>query len=69
MLFKHRTSFISSCSSCVNIFLNLGGGELFQHLSNAKKFPEKQARFYCMQIALGLGHLHSKNFLYRDLKL
>lgn len=45
------------------------GGELFQHLSNLKKFPEKQAKFYAMQIALGLGHLHSKDFIYRDLKL
>lgn len=45
------------------------GGELFQHLSNAKKFSEKQAKFYAMQIALGLGHLHSKDFIYRDLKL
>jgi serum/glucocorticoid-regulated kinase 2 len=42
---------------------------LFQHLSNAKKFPEKQAKFYTAQIALGLGHLHSKDFMYRDLKL
>lgn len=45
------------------------GGELFQHLSNAKKFPEKQAKFYVMQITLGLGHLHEKDFIYRDLKL
>lgn len=42
---------------------------MFQHLSNQKKFPEKQAKFYAMQIALGLGHLHSKDFIYRDLKL
>jgi len=42
---------------------------LFQHLSNAKKFPEKQAKFYVMQICLALGHLHSKDFIYRDLKL
>lgn len=47
----------------------LGGGELFQHLSNAKRFSEKQAKFYAAQIALGLGHLHSKDFIYRDLKL
>lgn len=45
------------------------GGQLFQHLSNAKRFPEKQAKFYAMQIALGLGYLHSKDFIYRDLKL
>jgi serum/glucocorticoid-regulated kinase 2 len=49
--------------------INAEGGELFQHLSNAKKFAEKQARFYAMQIALGLGYLHDKDFIYRDLKL
>lgn len=38
-------------------------------MSNAKRFPEKQAKFYVMQIALGLGHLHDKDFIYRDLKL
>jgi len=38
-------------------------------LSNSKRFPEKQARFYTAQIALALGHLHSKDFIYRDLKL
>jgi len=45
------------------------GGELFQHLTNARKFPEKRAKFYVMQIALGLGHLHSEGIMYRDLKL
>ena len=45
------------------------GGELFQHLANAKKFSEKQTKFYVMQICLGLGHLHDKDFIYRDLKL
>lgn len=42
---------------------------MFQHLANAKKFSEKQAKFYAMQIALALGHLHDKDFIYRDLKL
>lgn len=51
------------------IFVYLEGGELFQHLANARKFPEKQAKFYSMQIALALGHLHDKDFIYRDLKL
>lgn len=45
------------------------GGELFQHLTNARKFPEKRAKFYVMQIVLGLGHLHSEGIMYRDLKL
>ena len=45
------------------------GGELFQHLRKAKRFPEKQAKFYAASITLGLGHLHNKNYIYRDLKL
>lgn len=45
------------------------GGELFQHLRISRRFEEKRARFYSAQLALGLGHLHSKNIVYRDLKL
>jgi serine/threonine protein kinase len=44
------------------------GGELFRHLVKVKRFPEEQARFFIIQVALALGHLHSKNILYRDLK-
>ena len=45
------------------------GGELFQHLRRLKRFPEVQAKFYAASIVLGLGHLHNKNYIYRDLKL
>jgi len=45
------------------------GGELFQHLRNQKRFTEEQAKFYAACITLGLGHLHNKNYIYRDLKL
>ena len=45
------------------------GGELFQHLRRQKRFGEKQAKFYAACITLGLGHLHNKNYIYRDLKL
>ena len=45
------------------------GGELFQHLRQKKRFPEKQAKFYAACITLGMGHLHNKNYIYRDLKL
>ena len=45
------------------------GGELFQHLRNQKRFSEEQAKFYAACITLGLGHLHNKNYIYRDLKL
>lgn len=45
------------------------GGELFQHLRAQKKFSEPQAKFYAASIVLGLGHMHNKNYIYRDLKL
>ena len=44
------------------------GGELFMHLRQVTRFPEERARFYAIQVAMALGHLHSKNIIYRDLK-
>lgn len=44
------------------------GGELFQHLKNDQIFPEQRAKFYVGIVAMALGHLHSKNIIYRDLK-
>lgn len=45
------------------------GGELFQHLRTYRKFSEQFAKFYAACVILGLGHLHAKNYIYRDLKL
>ena len=44
------------------------GGELFTHLRKQKKFSENRAKFYALNIALSLGHLHDKDIIYRDLK-
>eukprot|EP00475_Leptophrys_vorax_P001014 TRINITY_DN10531_c1_g1_i1.p1 TRINITY_DN10531_c1_g1~~TRINITY_DN10531_c1_g1_i1.p1 ORF type:complete len:586 (+),score=176.51 TRINITY_DN10531_c1_g1_i1:22-1758(+) len=44
------------------------GGDLFFHLKKVKTFTEEQARFIIAEVALGLGHLHAHNFIYRDLK-
>lgn len=44
------------------------GGELFTHLRSASRFNEERARFYAIQVAISLGHLHQKKIIYRDLK-
>jgi len=44
------------------------GGELFFHLGRAGRFTEKLGMFYSAEIALALGHLHTKGVVYRDLK-
>jgi serum/glucocorticoid-regulated kinase 2 len=44
------------------------GGELFQHLRQVRKFDEGRVKFYAAQLALGLGHLHFFDIVYRDLK-
>ena len=44
------------------------GGELFFHLHNIGRLNEHQARFYFVEIVLGLEHMHKKLIIYRDLK-
>ena len=44
------------------------GGELYRQMRALKRFDEEHAKFYVVQIALALGHLHEKNIVYNDLK-
>ena len=45
------------------------GGDMFYHLhTNRKKFPESTAKFYIIELILGLEFLHKNNVIYRDLK-
>lgn len=44
------------------------GGELFFHLSRAGRFSESRTKFYAGEICLGIGHIHSTDVIYRDLK-
>jgi serum/glucocorticoid-regulated kinase 2 len=46
----------------------LSGGELFFHLSNEVKFTIDRTRFYAAELVLAIGHLHSMDIIYRDLK-
>uniref|UniRef100_A0A8D2PXD0 non-specific serine/threonine protein kinase n=1 Tax=Zosterops lateralis melanops TaxID=1220523 RepID=A0A8D2PXD0_ZOSLA len=45
------------------------GGELFFHLSRERVFPEDRARFYGAEIVSALEYLHSRDVVYRDIKL
>ena len=45
------------------------GGNLFAHLRESRKFSEDRAKFYAAELMLALEHLHSKDIVYRDLKL
>lgn len=44
------------------------GGELFQHLKKIKKFTETQAKHIAACLVQAIGHLHNKDYIYRDLK-
>jgi serum/glucocorticoid-regulated kinase 2 len=41
---------------------------MFYHIQKNGKYPESLARFYFVEILLGLEYLHFKNIVYRDLK-
>jgi len=44
------------------------GGELLGHLEQKQRFSEDEARIMVAELMIALGHLHSLNFIYRDLK-
>lgn len=45
------------------------GGDLHYHLTQHGMFAENEVRFYAVEIALGIEHMHSRNIVYRDLKV
>lgn len=49
----------------------LGGGDLFFHMmrSENETFPISDVIFYSSQVAKALDFIHSKDVIYRDLKL
>ena len=44
------------------------GGDLFNKLKTDGFFPEDLVKFYAVQIAMAIQHLHDLGFAYRDLK-
>ena len=44
------------------------GGDMFFHLHEKGKFKRERAKFYIIEILLGIEYLHKNNMVYRDLK-
>ncbi|KAH9811681.1 kinase-like domain-containing protein [Melampsora americana] len=61
-----------SFSDQTRLFFTLeyfGGGNLHQLMEHFRRpFTETEAKFYAIQIARGLQHLHDHEIIYRDLK-
>lgn len=47
----------------------INGGELYKIFQEQKRFPEAVVKFYATQIIIGIGKLHDKGIMHRDLKL
>ena len=46
----------------------IDGAELYKVFKLQKCFPEEVIKFYGAQIILGIGYLHARKFMHRDLK-
>ena len=45
------------------------GGDLLQYVKRRKKLDEPLAKFLFRQVIVGIGYLHKKGIIHRDIKL
>ena len=63
------TEYVFKTSGRIFVLTNfIWGGELFRHLVKNRRFQEEPTRFMIAQLAIALGHMHTENHIYRDLK-
>ena len=48
---------------------HIKGGELWTYAQEQTRIPEAEVKLYIANIALGIGALHKKNIIHRDIKL
>ena len=65
----HMKFYFSTDTKIIFVLPFYRGGDFYTFLVNKKLLRETQAAFYAVQIAYMISYLHSKNILYRDLKL
>ena len=65
----HMKFYFTTESKIIFVLPFYAGGDLFNLLLEKKKFYETHAAFYAVQIVHMISFLHSKNIIYRDLKL
>ena len=46
-----------------------GGGDLLQYVKKHKRLSESEAKTVFRQVVYGIGHIHSRSVLHRDIKL
>lgn len=63
------TQNVRNCSSWLSRLSVFFFFQLFFHLSRDRVFTEDRARFYGAEIVSALEYLHSRNVVYRDLKV
>ena len=65
----HLKFYFSTDTKIIFVLPFYRGGDFYTFLVNKKLLRETQAAFYAVQIVYMISYLHSKNILYRDLKL